>query len=293
MDDILSNNTKFRKCREYEDIYHTNIKVEGKVNYFIRKERKSGNITEDEYKQIYVSGSSPAIMYGLPKIHKDGVPLRPILAAFKAPSFSLAKFIVPILSPLSTNEHTLKNSYEFKELLDKMSFPIGSCLASFDVTSLFTNVPIEETIDIATNAIYEGGKSFRNMTLVFCNPNTIQGLTKHKEKLPGTLQSGVCYSYECDDCHAIYIGSSIRALRTRANEHFGRSSRSGNILTNPTASSIREHFISCKSKMSMDDFKVLETHSDPLALRIAESILIAESKPTLNQDLSAFPLMLI
>ena len=44
MDDILSNNTKFRKCREYEDIYHTNIKVEGKVNYFIRKERKSGNI---------------------------------------------------------------------------------------------------------------------------------------------------------------------------------------------------------------------------------------------------------
>ena len=164
MDAILSDNTKFRKCKEYEDIYHSNIKMEDKINYFIRKERKSGNITEDEYKQIYVSGSSPAIMYGLPKIHKDGVPLRPILAAFKAPSFSLAKFIVPILSPLSTNEHTLKNSYEFKELLDKMSFPIGSCLASFDVTSLFTNVPIEETIDIATNAIYEGGKSFRNMT---------------------------------------------------------------------------------------------------------------------------------
>ena len=138
--------------------------MEDKINYFIKKQRNSGCINEQEYKQIYVSGSSPAVLYGLPKIHKDGMPLRPILAAFKAPSFSLAKFIVPILSSLATNEHTLKNSYEFKELIDKMSFPSGSVLASFDVTSLFTNVPIEETIDIATSATYEGENAFRNMT---------------------------------------------------------------------------------------------------------------------------------
>ena len=64
------------------------------------------------------------------------------------------------------------------------------------------------------------------------------------------------------------------------------------MLAKPTASSIRDHFISCKSKMSIDEFKVLETHSDPIALRIAESIQIADLKPALNQDLSAFPLML-
>lgn len=56
---------------------------------------------------IYVSGSSPGILYGLPKIHKSDFSeknqMRPIFAAYNTPSFSLAKFLVPILSPFTTN----------------------------------------------------------------------------------------------------------------------------------------------------------------------------------------------
>ena len=42
------------------------------------------NVTKYEYRKLYVNGSSPRI-YGLPKVHKDGVAVRPILAAYKIP----------------------------------------------------------------------------------------------------------------------------------------------------------------------------------------------------------------
>ena len=49
----------------------------------------------------------PKCLYGLPKIHKNGIPLRPILSAIKSHSYSLAKFLVSLLCPLATNQYTI------------------------------------------------------------------------------------------------------------------------------------------------------------------------------------------
>ena len=47
-------------------------------------------------------------MYGLAKVHKiitDGLPsFRPILSAISTPTNKLAKFLIAILEPLTTNE---------------------------------------------------------------------------------------------------------------------------------------------------------------------------------------------
>ena len=91
---------------------------------------------------------------GFPEVHKNGIPLRPILAAFKAPSYNLSKFLINFLQPLTINNFTLKNTYEFKNVVSEFQLPPGSVMASFDITSLFTNVPISETIDIAVNTLY-------------------------------------------------------------------------------------------------------------------------------------------
>ena len=114
MNAILDDTTKFRKCRDNEIIYSHNLKMEDKINYILRKIKKSGIISDEECKHIYVNGSSPAILYGLPKVHKENMPLRPILAAFSAPSYRLAKFILPAFNPYIENEYTLRNSYDFK-----------------------------------------------------------------------------------------------------------------------------------------------------------------------------------
>ena len=108
----------------------------------------NASITDEEYNKLFVSGSSPSILYGLPKVHKTGIPLRPILSAFKAASYNLAKFLISILQPLTENQYTLKNTYEFKNIIDSSEVHRGAVLASFDITSLNTNVTIKETVDI-------------------------------------------------------------------------------------------------------------------------------------------------
>ena len=92
----------------------------------------------------------PGIMYGLAKVNKivtDGLPsFRPILSAIGTPPYKLAKFLVPILEPLTTNEYTVKDSFTFAEELK--SFDSKLMMASFDIESLFTNIPMQETINL-------------------------------------------------------------------------------------------------------------------------------------------------
>ena len=127
---------------------------------------------------------------------------------------------------------------------------------------------------------------------VFYNNSKIHGFLKHKERLPDALSSGVCYKFTCGECGAIYIGSTLKCLRTRAGEHFGISPRTGNLLARPVQSNIREHLYSCMYTTSLENFKVLRSFSYQEPLRIFESLEIEESKPDLNVDLSSFQLFL-
>ena len=53
-------------------------------------------------------------MYGHPKVHKEGTPMRPIVSCIGSPSYNLAKELSCILTPLAGNSfHTVKNSASF------------------------------------------------------------------------------------------------------------------------------------------------------------------------------------
>ena len=98
----------------------------------------------------------PGILYGLPKIHKTLVPLCPIFSACGTPAFYLAKFLVPVLSPLAKNEFTMPNSYCFAAELRQMNIEDDSrvFMVSFDVENLFTNIPLQETINICISSLF-------------------------------------------------------------------------------------------------------------------------------------------
>ena len=101
-------------------------------------------------KSLYPQGSQPGIMYGSSKIRKPLVnsfpKLRPILSALNTGTYKWAKFFVPLLRHLTSNEFTLKNSFEFAKIICEQD--TGLLMASLVVDSLFTNVPLEETINI-------------------------------------------------------------------------------------------------------------------------------------------------
>ena len=93
-------------------------------------------------------------MYGLPKIHKENCPARPILSAIGTYNYKLAKFIVPILQPLIVGQYTVKDSFSFVSEITPFQEDGNLVMASFDVSSLFTNIPLDESVDLCVDLLF-------------------------------------------------------------------------------------------------------------------------------------------
>ena len=63
-------------------------------------------------------------------------------------TYIVAKFLVPVLKPLTSNEYTVKDLFAFAEETVKQDSRFF--MGNLDVDFLFTNIPLEETIDICT-----------------------------------------------------------------------------------------------------------------------------------------------
>ena len=166
MTTILSDTSKFTLLPSSTDQHQLTMKLEDAVNRFARKLLDNKTISPQQYDYIRTSSSNLGIMYGLPKIHKPETPLRPILSAINTHSYNIAKFLVPLLEPLTRNQYTVKNSYSFSALLNSLSYQEPVHMASFDITSLFTNIPVDETIEIICNTIFENSDTFNGFNLV-------------------------------------------------------------------------------------------------------------------------------
>ena len=93
------------------------------------------------------------MLYGSAKVHKciiDSCPsFRSILSAINTPTYNLAKFLVPILSPLTVNEFTVH--YSLLSGQEVHNFDVNYIMVSVDIKSLFSNIPLHETIDNCIN----------------------------------------------------------------------------------------------------------------------------------------------
>ena len=87
-------------------------------------------------------GIRPGIMYVLCKVHKDiinnGSSFLPVLSAINTPSHTLVKLLLPILKSLTSNEHTVKDSFAFAEEIVVQNSDLF--LESLDVDSSFVNL---------------------------------------------------------------------------------------------------------------------------------------------------------
>ena len=88
------------------------------------------------------------------------LPLRPIASNIGTATYHLSKYLAELLFPLSESEYTIKNIKYFVEKIKKEHIPNNHLLVSFHVKSLFTNVPLDEMIEIILNRIYEKKRSY-------------------------------------------------------------------------------------------------------------------------------------
>nr|VZI50919.1 unnamed protein product [Spirometra erinaceieuropaei] len=100
-----------------------------------------------------------ARFYVLPKVHKDGAPLRPIVSLKGTPTYGLAKWLFRRLKFLTAeSDTTVSSSAQFLEKLKGVSIHPNEIMVSFDVTSLFTSIPQDlaiETIELLLQSKYD------------------------------------------------------------------------------------------------------------------------------------------
>ena len=122
-------------------------------------------IEKSTYKNIKSVGSRPGILYRLGKIHKEFCngppPFCPIVSATGTPTFELAKFLLKFLTPSTANEYIVIDSFHFAEEICQQNPNLN--MASLDNDSLFTNIPLDETINICIDNLYNGNENPPNI----------------------------------------------------------------------------------------------------------------------------------
>ncbi|XP_055604770.1 uncharacterized protein LOC129753003 [Uranotaenia lowii] len=93
-----------------------------------------------ELKLKTYKATAPCI-YGTPKAHKEGLPLRPVVPCMTSPSYQLSKHVGRILQASINSKYNVKDSFEFCEFINDVVLPPDHILVSFDVVSLFTCIP--------------------------------------------------------------------------------------------------------------------------------------------------------
>ena len=100
------------------------------------------------------------VFHGLLKIHKDyqDIPhFHPIVDTTSTTNYGIAKYLSSLLNPLMINDYSAKDLFKVAKLIQAIPpklFNEGYKFISFDVTSLFTNVPLKRTGNITLKRIH-------------------------------------------------------------------------------------------------------------------------------------------
>ena len=140
---LLSNTSKFQKFNS-----DPTEAIKRKLNSLIAKANKHSTIFS-EITGHYEAG----YIYGNPKTYKDknNPPLRPIVSQVGTVTYDVAKRLNALIAPFMQKRYMIESTQEFIEIVKTVKQP--KLLASLDVESLFTNVPINETL-IIIDAVY-------------------------------------------------------------------------------------------------------------------------------------------
>lgn len=138
---LLSDNNNYMAYKTDPTTRLTN-----KINSYIDNLYHFNQIDKNTKDKLIFNETSCPRIYGLPKLHKSNIPLRPIVSGINGPLEKIAKFMAPSLKALSISDYDITNSFEVKSVFDGMTIQDTDTIVSFDVVSLYTNVPINKTI---------------------------------------------------------------------------------------------------------------------------------------------------
>ncbi|BHF74031.1 hypothetical protein SprV_0401711500 [Sparganum proliferum] len=165
-------------------------------------------ISKSVWLTIKPTDAVPARFYGLTKVHKAGLPLRPIVSLRGTPTYNLAKFLFRILSSLTSSAATtVCSAAQFLERHKGIGLSEEKVMVSFDVAALFTSIPqclAVKTVSELLESKYD--ETIRHLVM------------RPKIHLPPGETTNVIYGIQCGTCEMSYIGETGKRLQTRVGE---------------------------------------------------------------------------
>lgn len=142
-EELLSNEENYTKLNN-----DPSNSIQQKANLMVSELKKQKLISNELASKLMFYQGNASQYYGLPKIHKDVLSLRPIIASIDAPNYKLAEFVKGILDSSYdfSNDFYIKDSYDFAQFINDKLIPPNYVLVSWDVVSLFTNISLELTL---------------------------------------------------------------------------------------------------------------------------------------------------
>ena len=130
--------------------------LKNKLISLLKDIKQTGGLSTNKYKQLYPTSAVPPKFYGLPKIHKVGIPLRLIVSSRGSITYGVAKELAYITKPLvGQSPHHLKNIQHFVQQLQGKRLEPGEVITSFDVKALFTSVPVLPAIQMVKQRLQQ------------------------------------------------------------------------------------------------------------------------------------------
>ena len=142
---IEENDNTLTELRSFQNFIYTNFKK------------------HEKYKEMRPTSSQPARLFTTGKTHKftdikqiniNDLKLRPIIDRTGTHLYDCSKIIAQYLQPLAINEYTISDTLSFCDILRENPLDSNKEYVSYDVDSLFTSIPLGETIDFILNEIY-------------------------------------------------------------------------------------------------------------------------------------------
>ena len=95
---------------------HPTSRLKNKLVNILRRIKAETGMQENTYRKMYPTGVSPPKFYGLHKIHKKYICLRPIVSSIGSVSYRVAKELARIIKPLmGCLQHHVNNSKQFAD----------------------------------------------------------------------------------------------------------------------------------------------------------------------------------
>ena len=164
-------------------------------------------LTKKAHKFLSPINCRAARFYILPKIHKPGNPGRPIVSGNGSPTERISLFVDSFLKPLVPRISSyIHDTPDFLRKLEqiKHQVPSTAIIGTFDVTSLYTNIPQEEGIKACTSALSRSGhttppiRDLESLMKLVLTKNNFSFMDKHYLQVHGTaMGTRMAPSFAC------------------------------------------------------------------------------------------------